>query len=199
MNQAQVDDVLDYWFGESRTPDQTYFKRWFSGGDAVDTEIQEQFADIHRTLQDGLPQTWQDSSEGWLAAILVIDQFSRNLFRKQPEAFAWDNLAQTWAKEGWSKGLFRSMPLEQQAFSLMPFMHSESLELHKLGLQHFEEIMADAQSTDTIITGFYSSALEHRDIIASFGRYPHRNAVLGRDSTPEELAYLNTDGKRFGQ
>lgn len=199
MSQAQVNAILDYWFGTTSPVDPAFMKLWFRGGDDVDMEIERNFGAVHETLRNGLPNDWPDSGEGLLAAIIVIDQFSRNLFRKQAEAFAWDSAAQQWALRGWEQGLFDALALEHKAFSLMPFMHSESIALHDLGIEHFKALMASMPATDTIITGFYSSALEHRDIIASFGRYPHRNAVLGRESTPEELAYLNNDGKRFGQ
>lgn len=190
--------VLDYWIGDQTPPDPERRKRWFQSTDDIDEEIAQRFAQTHSRLQNGYPGDWPDSSEGRLAAIIVIDQFSRNLYRGQAEAFAWDELAANWSLGGLERGLFTHLSEAEQGFAVLPLVHSESLTLHDRALSFLETIQHQA-NTDGIITGFLSSAREHRDIIAQFGRYPHRNAVLNRPSTPEESAYLAQGAKRFGQ
>lgn len=196
--QSDIDRVLDFWFGPDEPPSEPFRKRWFSGGAELDREIESEFGDLHELVRGGLPSDWQDA-RGKLAAIILIDQFSRNIFRGNARAFEWDALAQDWASEGWTNGLFHSLSPAYQAFAIMPLVHSESLELHDLASKYFDHAIAQAKGADTMLTGFLSSAKEHRAIIQAFGRYPHRNAVLGRTPTAAEEAYLNDGAKRFGQ
>ncbi len=199
MTPDNVSAVLTYWFGEQDPPTEVYRKRWFTGGEIVDTEIKTRFADLHAAVSKGRPESDFANAQTLLAAIIVIDQFSRNLYRGSAQAFAWDTMAQQWSLSGWEQGIFTSLTASQQAFAMMPLMHSEALTLHERGLAILEALNNIQPETDTIITGFYSSAQEHHDIIAQFGRFPHRNKVLGRESTIAEVAYLNDGAKRFGQ
>lgn len=199
MSATAVQDVLHYWFGPGEAPDEEHRKRWFQGGDDIDQDIKTRFAGLHQQLQTSLPDDWPTDAEGLLAAILVIDQFSRNLYRRQAQAFAWDNLARDWSLQGWQRGLFDTRLPHEQGFALLPLVHSEDLQDHDTALAIFERLKDQGPETDTIITAFYSSALEHRAIIAEFGRYPHRNAVLNRPSTDAEHQYLAGKAKRFGQ
>jgi uncharacterized protein (DUF924 family) len=200
-NAESWEAVLTYWFGEEEQeePPKSLLKRWFAGGEEVDKEIKNQFDALHQELRSGLPKPWKGNAKATLAAIIVIDQFSRNLFRRSGEAFTWDPLACDWSLSGWESGLFNTLTPTQQAFSLMPLMHSENLSNHIACMSHFEQLLAANPSSDTILTGFCSSAQEHHDIIAMFGRYPHRNSVLNRSSTPAEAEYLQNGAKRFGQ
>lgn len=191
--------VLDYWFGAQVPPDEARQKRWFRSSQATDRDIEQQFAQTHTRLRQGYPDDWPDAAKARLAAIIVIDQFSRNLFRGEATAFAWDHLATDWSLQGLERGQFDHLREAEQGFAALPLVHSESLALHDRALSFLTSVQALSTDTDGIITGFLSSAHEHRDIIARFGRYPHRNAVLNRTSTPEESAYLAEGAKRFGQ
>ena len=174
-------------------------QRWFGSSEQTDTEIRQKFLVAHSKLTaDNLPFDETNSSQR-LAAIIMIDQFSRNLYRKSATAFAWDHLAVQWAQEGWKLGQFDKLSPAQQGFSLLPLIHSEKLSLHDEAIEKLVQINESNTAMDTIITAFYSFALSHRDIIARFGRYPHRNGVLNRTPTDAELAYMNNGAKRFGQ
>ncbi len=192
------ENVLEYWFGSADPPSELYRTRWFAGGLETDTEISERFADLHSELSGGFPQNWPQTGEAILAAIIVIDQFSRNLYRGSAKAFGWDHLSLSWALEGWGNDRFTGLTACQQAFSLLPLIHSESIDHHDLVIPRLEKLSSGADQ-DSILTGFLSSAQEHRVIIQQFGRYPHRNAILNRTSTAAELEYLNAGGNRFGQ
>jgi uncharacterized protein (DUF924 family) len=192
-------EVLDFWFGDEEPPADAYRKRWFSGTDELDIEIHKRFEPLHISLRKGIPTDWRTNPLATLAAIIVIDQFSRNLYRRSAQAFEWDSLAVSWSKAGWDSRLFSDLPDTQKAFSLMPLVHSESLEYHQLAKKHFDSSILESTNTDTILTAFSSSAEEHHDIIAKYGRYPHRNEVLKRPSTLAEIDYLNAKGRRFGQ
>lgn len=191
--------VLDFWFGDQVPPTKEHQQRWFSGGEQTDREIHQRFGELHTQLRSQpLPEAWLNDPESRLAAILVIDQFSRNLFRGKADAFAWDDRACQWAISGWEQQAFHALPSCHQAFSLMPLMHSEKLALHSLAADYFADLIGRFPS-DKTLTGFQSSAEEHRAIIERFGRYPHRNAVLGRPNSPEESRYLEKGARRFGQ
>jgi len=192
-------EVLDYWFGPNEPPESSYRKRWFSGGAAIDTEIEGKFSTLHEQITSGQHSSWQSNAEGLVAAIIVVDQFSRNLYRNSPKAFEWDDLAIKWSLNGWESGLFDTLSISYQAFTILPLVHSEDLQLHKKAMELLNSVKSITPKSDTIITGFYSSAVEHHDIIVRFGRYPHRNAVLGRASTELEQHYLQAGAKRFGQ
>ena len=131
---------------------------------------------------------WRSSAEGCLAEIIVLDQFSRNLFRDMPESFAFDALALALAQSAVAAGVDRQMPPEQRAFFYMPYMHSESAAVHDEALRLFSDLGIESQ------LGF---ELRHKAIIDQFGRYPHRNAILRRPSTAAELAFLQQPGSRF--
>jgi uncharacterized protein (DUF924 family) len=199
LKTASWQDVLDYWFGQQEPPIEEIRKKWFTGGDSIDADIRHRFETLHNSLTGGLPSEWTDNPRTILAAIIVIDQFSRNLYRRKAEAFQWDHLAVEWSKQSWEKHLFSDLPDSHKAFSLMPLVHSESLELHELALGYFGDLILENPNTDTILTGFFSSAKEHHDIIVEYGRYPHRNEVLNRPSTTAEIDYLNAKARRFGQ
>jgi uncharacterized protein (DUF924 family) len=122
-----------------------------------------------------------------------------NSVRGKAKAFAWDALSVRWVQQGWKTDLFETLTPIQQAFSLLPLIHSENLPLHDLAIKHYEQLTTLLKDQDSILTAFLSSAKEHRAIIKLFGRYPHRNAVLNRVSTTAEDEYLNSGGARFGQ
>lgn len=168
-------DILHFWFTESTSDD------WFAKNDSFDNLLRERFLDTHKQVARGAMAPWRTIPEGSLAEIVVLDQFSRNLFRGTPEAFAQDAFALSLAKEAVARGDDQRVPALWRQFFYMPYMHSESLEVHREALPLFVKLGIESQLR-------YEH--EHRNIIERFGRYPHRNAILGRATTPEEEEFL---------
>ena len=174
--------ILHFWFTEL-TP-----KQHFAQDAALDEAIRTRFgATLEAAAQCDL-FAWRATPEGRLAEVLVLDQFSRNVYRDTALAFAQDALALVLAQELVASGQDRSLPLAQRSFAYMPYMHSES------ALAHTQAVALFSQPGLKDILRF---ELRHKAIIDRFGRYPHRNAVLGRSSTPEELAFLSQPGSSF--
>lgn len=176
------DTVLRFWFDEL-TPAQ-----WFKVDPALDRLITERFATLHAQAACAELFAWRATPEGRLAEILVLDQFSRNMHRGRADAFAQDVLALALAQEAVAAGADLALPQAQRVFVYMPYMHSESPAIHVQAEALFRE-RAPADNLDF--------ELRHKAIVDRFGRYPHRNAVLGRVSTPEEEAFLKLPGSRF--
>ena len=179
---ATPHDVLQFWFEEA-TP-----KQHFGKDAAFDAAIRERFADTHAAAARGELATWRDTADGRLAEVIVLDQFSRNLFRDDVRAFATDSMALVLAQEAIHVGADHEIPAAQRAFLYMPFMHSESRVIH---------VDAERLFRQSGLERNYDFELKHKTIIERFGRYPHRNAVLGRVSTAEELAFLKQPGSMF--
>ena len=175
-------DVLHFWFEQS-TPAQ-----WFQKDDAFDAAIRDRFSALHAQATQGELAAWRTDAAGRLAEIIVLDQFSRNLLRNQPEAFAQDGMALVLAQEAIPQGLDAALPPEQRAFLYMPFMHSESARLQAESVRLFTAL-GNANNLDF--------ARRHQVIVDRFGRFPHRNATLGRASTPEETAFLQEPDSGF--
>jgi uncharacterized protein (DUF924 family) len=176
------EDVLRFWFEETAP------KKRFNGGAAFDEEVRRRFGDALGAAERCELYAWRATPEGRLAEVIVLDQFSRNLRRETAGAFANDPLALALAQEAVQAGFDRLFPPERRAFLLMPYMHSESRLIQTLSVVVFaapglEDNLAFAQ--------------RHKAAIDRFGRFPHRNAALGRISTPEEEAFLQTPGARF--
>lgn len=179
---AKVEEVLTFWFDEL-TP-----RQWFAKDTALDTEISGRFVDVLRAASLGELWDWRLSARGRLAEIIVLDQFSRNIHRDTPAAFANDSQALVLAQEAVTHKVDRHLDVAHRPFLYMPYMHSESLKVHDEALRLFDQPGLE----DNL-----RFEHRHRDIIARFGRYPHRNAILGRDSTAEELAFLEEPGSSF--
>ena len=175
-------DVFHFWFTEL-TPKQHYAK-----DASLDNAIRTRFGATLEAAARCELFAWRATPEGRLAEILVLDQFSRNVYRDTARAFAQDALALALAQELVASGQDRSLPLAQSSFAYMPYMHSESALIHAQAALLFSQPgMEDSLRFEQ----------RHQAIIARFGRYPHRNAILGRASTPEELAFLNAPGSAF--
>lgn len=174
--------ILKFWF-EDTQPKQ-YFKR----DPEFDALIRKRFLDVHRAAAQGELYGWRTTPEGRLAEIIVLDQFSRNLFRDSPRAFACDGMALVLAQEAVSAGADRALPAKQRAFLYIPYMHSESSLVHR----EAERLFSQPGLEENL-----KFERKHRAIIEHFGRYPHRNAALGRESTPEEQAFLSEPGSSF--
>lgn len=157
--------------------------QWFKKDDVFDAKIRERFLDTYRAVAQGATAAWRATPKGRLAEIIVLDQFSRNMFRNSPEAFAADPLAQKLAAEAVVVGADTNVPKQMRHFFYMPFMHSESLRLHRKAIWLFLK---------SFNFGTLKFEIAHARVILRFGRYPHRNAILGRESTPEEHEFLKT-------
>lgn len=175
-------DILDFWFhADSQL-------LWFSQSHEFDQSIAQQFMSTHRQATRAELWAWRKTAEGRLAEIIVLDQFSRNLFRDSPQAFAQDSLALALAQEAISLNLDQQLSPEQRAFLYMPFMHSESRLIHEFALKLFQRL---GNPTNL------EFEKKHKVIIDRFGRYPHRNQILGRESTDEELIFLTQPDSSF--
>jgi uncharacterized protein (DUF924 family) len=170
-------EVLDFWFKESGP------SQWFKKDKAFDQKISERFEETYEQAVRGETALWRDTYQGRLAEVLVLDQFPRNMFRNSPRAFAADSLALKLAQEAVSMDADKMLPRRMRHFLYMPFMHSESPQVHKKAPWLFLKSL----NFDALRYEF-----KHKRIIDRFGRYPHRNEVLGRQSTPEEAEFLKT-------
>jgi uncharacterized protein (DUF924 family) len=182
-----IDEVLAFWFGAGP-------QKWFAKDPGFDAEIRTRFGVLHAEAAAGAHAEWLATPRGALALIIVLDQFSRNLFREGARAFAQDGPALAISRELVSSGRLRELPPDQRGFALMPLMHAEDLEAQRACIAGFEALAAEGvpgagQGVDY--------AKMHAAIVERFGRFPHRNAALGRESTPEELAFLAQPGSRF--
>lgn len=181
MNE-KYEEVIDFWF-EELTP-----KQWFDSSEELDAKIFERFGVVHNAAIKGELDFWRKNPEGSLAEIIVLDQFSRNIYRGKPAAFANDLGALILAQEAIRKGFHTKVETFKRVFFYMPFMHSESLLVHKKAVRLFNEPgMEDS----------FDYEIKHKEIIERFGRYPHRNETLGRISTAEELEFLSQPGSSF--
>jgi len=184
-------DVLDFWFGQGVD----YGKRrrdWFAKNPEFDAEIRRRFSVLQEAAAAGKLRHWQAEPTTCLALVLVLDQFSRNIFRGSPQAFAADPLAREAAQRALSRGDDRAMLPVERMFLYLPFEHSELLADQRHCCVLMEPLAGYAETADV-----YPYALRHLEIIERFGRFPHRNAVLGRTSTPQEIAFLETPGSSF--
>lgn len=177
-----AEDILHFWFDEL-SPTQH-----FAQEDAIDAMIRVRFGTTWQAAQRCELWSWRATPQGRLAEILVLDQFSRNMHRGSPLAFAQDSQALALAQELVASGGDRTLPPPQRAFAYLPYMHSESAAIHEQAMALFDQPGLENN---------LKFEVEHRDIIARFGRYPYRNAVLGRTSTAQELAFLQQPGSSF--
>lgn len=170
-------DILQFWFDEVDPAS------WFRQSDEFDAALRERFGDLPEKARRGEFDHWCDSASGYLGLIIVLDQFSRNIHRGTAAAFAADDKALALALELLDKQLDQGLTLEQRSFAYLPFRHAEDLPMQMLGLQKTREINAAGYGTDKY-------AISHLSIIERFGRFPHRNAILGRENTSDEETYL---------
>jgi uncharacterized protein (DUF924 family) len=196
---SDPEEVLSYWFPEDiNNADLETLrregKRWMQGDPEVDREITERFGGVLEQARRGELDHWADTPRGRLALIVVLDQFSRNIYRGSPLSYSQDEKALKLALEGIDLGMDRELTPVERNFFWLPLGHSEELALHERGVRHAEEEAANAPPQLRAMAEFgISQARAVRDVIARFGRHPHRNEILGRTSTPEELEYLRTE------
>tara|TARA_R110002049_G_scaffold290144_1_gene473447 strand:- start:1395 stop:1934 length:540 start_codon:yes stop_codon:yes gene_type:complete len=176
------DDVLNFWFSELEPKD------WYKKDPSLDKLIKDRFLEVYHQACKGELWQWRETAEGRLAEIIVLDQFSRNMFRDQAQAFAYDSLAVALSQEACLQPQTHDLEVSMRAFAFMPLMHSESAKVHELAVKMF---------SSPGLENSLNFELKHKVIIDRFGRYPHRNKILGRVSTPEEIDFLNQPNSSF--
>ena len=177
-----IEEVLKFWFDDISPDD------WFESDDAVDGHIRERFRELHETLREQVPESWRNSARGCLAAVIVLDQFSRNMYRGTSRAFTADGAALSLAKEALVRGFDRDLSIDERKFLYLPFEHSESPADQARSIELFATLGSELD---------LDYARRHKEIIDRFGRFPHRNAATGRISTPEEIEFIKESGSSF--
>lgn len=191
--------VLEFWFGKSAADYATQKPKWFKQDDSYDEEIREKFGKDLEQAIEGQLDSWAGDPKSLLALIILFDQFSRNLYRGSGKAFAQDEKSAALVQLGVEKGFDKEFDLYQKWFFYMPLMHSEKLESQDLAIKKYEELVATAPENEkSTFEGVLDYSHRHRDIIVRFGRFPHRNERVGRESTPEEIEFLKQPGSSFG-
>jgi len=195
-----ITKILDFWFGEIKDgfTKESKGKLWYMGDEKIDNRIKGLFGNlILKAANKELD--WKGTAKGRLALIILLDQFTRNVYRKTKEAFAYDKYALVLCKEGLQIKHDKELCFVHRMFFYHPLHHSENLSDQELNVKLIEELKQEVpEQSKKKIESFLKYAKQHRDIIEKFGRFPHRNEVLGRKSTKEESEYLKS-GKRFGQ
>ena len=211
-----VEAILDFWFGSmddrtlldrEREPFRTHFTRWYGKSPEVDREIRRRFeAELERVTENGRSwddtvRRWAEHRQGLLALTILLDQLPRNMYRDTPRMYARDALGLLVSERARALPDAGSLPLMQQMFLAVPLMHAESLTLQQRMLARFEGLVAQAEKRSPQNVGFYRFALDyakrHVDVVTRFGRFPHRNAILGRTSSAEEAKFLESDEAYF--
>lgn len=197
----EIDNVLDFWFGASGPDgaiDSTRRKMWFKSGATHDAEIRDRFGLLHEQASFGRLDGWTATADGRLALIVLLDQFSRHIYRGTALAFAHDLTAQTLTLTGIDEGVDLKVAPVKRSFFYLPLQHAEDRALQVRSVECYERLLATvAPAWRKDYESFLDSARRHRAVIERFGRFPHRNAALGRPSTPDEIAFLEEPGSSF--
>lgn len=193
--------VLDFWFGTNQADAAVAAERaklWWIKRDETDRAIRERFeAIVHKAARREL-EAWAESPQGRLALIILTDQFPRNMYRNTADAFAFDALARAWCKEGLRNNAHRALRPIERVFFYLPLEHSESMDDQEQAVALFRALVDGVGETGReVFSGFLDYAVRHREVIARFGRFPHRNRILGRESNEEEIAFLKEPGSSF--
>ena len=201
-DKTQIDEVLSLWFRERDhdTPGvDARMNFWFGEDPELDIQIRHRFGNLIKAATQGELDHWATDAEGRLALIIVLDQFRRNVYRGKPEAFSHDREALKLCVEGAIKGHDKALPPLHRAFFYMPMQHVESRKVQEKSVAVFRDLANGVSGTEQDTFHLFADFAElHRDIVAQFGRFPHRNVILGRESTAVEREYLE-DGPTFGQ
>jgi uncharacterized protein (DUF924 family) len=189
---VKADEVLDFWFGRDGEPGYGGFREeWFRKDPEFDREVRDRFEELQERAAAGDLDGWRQDARGCLALVILLDQFPRNMFRGDPRSYATDRKAQETAEYAVDHALDRELPEFQRAFLYMPFMHSEDLGHQRRAVELFGTLQEWGGSDPT------HYAVLHMEIVERFGRFPHRNEVLGRATTPEEAEFLQQPGSSF--
>lgn len=199
----QVEDILSFWFGPL-TPDglpvADRSQLWFGFDPQTDKLIRQRFGARLQQACQGKLASWEQEARGRLALILLLDQFSRNIYRSTSRAFAQDEMALSLSLAGIDRAHDRELSAIERVFFYMPMQHCESLPMQDRCVEQCEQLLEGlTPGTAARLRGFVDHAMQHRDIIRRFGRFPHRNRILGRDCTAEESEYLRARTTTFGQ
>jgi uncharacterized protein (DUF924 family) len=187
----KAQEVLDFWFGREGEPGYGEFREeWFTKDPEFDRQVRDRFEALYEAAAAGDLDDWKEEARSCLALVILLDQFPRNMFRGDPRSYATDHKAQQTAEYALDHALDRELPEFQRTFLYMPFMHSEDLEHQRRSVELFRGL--GGSETDS---SYY--AVRHMEIIERFGRFPHRNEVLGRRTTPEEAEFLTQPGSSF--
>ena len=174
--------IINFWFDEIEP------SAWWKKDETFDALLVERYAGLHKQARNCELYEWRKAPEGHLAEIIILDQFSRNMFRDTPLAFATDSMSLALAQEAVALGADKPLTPVQRSFLYMPYMHSESLAIHEVAVELFRKNGIESN---------LDFEFRHKKIIERFGRYPHRNKILGRESTPEEISFLTKPGSSF--
>lgn len=187
-------EILDFWFGWLPGPDffpEDKMPIWFAVTPEIDRQMRNRFSQDVMNAERGEYNSWRETPRGRLALILLLDQFPRHIYRNKPQSFMLDRMAQALVMEGIQKGDDKQLYPIERAFFYLPLEHSEDLNLQNLSVASYRQLFLDSPEPIRIqMQDFLQSAMMHQQQIARFGRFPHRNAVLGRTSTPEETVFL---------
>ena len=193
--------LLQWWFGSAESPAEmakAKGKLWFGKSQTQDAEAQSRFGDLVDVALSGGLKEWAESPDGWLALVLLLDQLPRMIYRDTPKAFAGDERAQKLVAHGLKLGRDQHLESLQRSFIYLVLEHSENLDAQHQAVARFTDLLPLPPATDReFLTSSLDYAERHRDVIKRFGRFPHRNDILGRASTPEEIEFLKEPGSRF--
>ena len=198
---ATPEAVLDYWFGAAGTAleiAERQSKLWFGKQPEKDREISERFAPTFNAVISGSLDDWATTPRGRLALVIVLDQFPHHIHRDTPDAFAQDAKALALSLAALATGEDKSLTLIERVFLYLPLEHAESIAMQDLSVVQYQQLMDEADESErALFANFLDYAHKHRDVVLRFGRFPHRNAILGRASSVEEIAFLKQPGSRF--
>lgn len=196
----RVDDVLVTWFGIDPIPSPDIVARWYRKDPGFDAELRARFFELYEEARRGELAAWRTHAHSAMALLVTLDQFPRNFFRDSPEAFATDAIALGLARDLLSSGRARELTYHQRAVAMLPFQHAEDRAAQAEGVAGYEALLAEATAASSpsavisTLTQMVDYSRRHQVIVDRFGRFPHRNKVLGRDSTPEETEFLKQPG-----
>ncbi|MGE4615523.1 MAG: DUF924 family protein [Gammaproteobacteria bacterium] len=197
LKEIGPDSILEFWFGTSRGDPEALAERnaiWFTPDEAFDQKVRGRFSSHLEQAARGEYKLWKLTPRGTLALIIIFDQFPRNIYRSTPQAFTYDERALALCRDGVAMGIDRELDVIERTFFYLPLEHAEDLNAQDKSLVCFEKLDADAPAPLKAITADYlQDAASHREIVRRFGRFPHRNLVLGRTSTPAEIEWIASD------
>jgi len=202
-DREKIKKIVHFWFGDlkkNEVPGDDKQKSWWMKDAEFDKRIKDNFGNDLKKAINGDLDDWKTSPEGSLALIILLDQFSRNIHRDTIKAFSQDDKSIEICLEGIEKGFDKKLHPVQRIFFYIPLMHSEDIDMQEKSLKYFSGLVKEykeSESVADVVSNSYKFAVKHYDIIKRFGRYPHRNEILGRESTPEEIEFLNQPGSSF--
>ena len=197
----QPESVLAFWFGAPGSAAEIagrQGKLWFGKSPANDQTVIERFAAMLAAATAGQLDHWTDTPRGRLALVIVLDQFPHHIYRDRPQAFATDPQSLALSLAALESGEDRQLAPIERVFLYLPLEHAESLEMQERSVSLYERLAREASASErALFDNFLDYARKHRDVVARFGRFPHRNAILGRASSPDEVEFLKQPGSRF--